>query len=173
MTLPWPRGSRKNVRIHYPENKLRTLVSGPGGMSREVAIASAERCLEELREPTLDLIAESIAEFCVAVKQGVKPADISGLQPILDRIISLSGTFGQRPLALAAMNLVDLLNAMLDRDCVVMAPIMVHVEAIKLLSPRAEPLSDIGVSDLLGGLDDILRYFDIKVTPDRLGNLFG
>jgi len=171
MTLPWPRRSRRNVRISDPENKLRTLVNQPGGLSREDAIASAEQRIEQMREQILDIITTMIGELCDAMQQRVTPSDIGEIHRILDRIIALSGPFRLRPLAQSAMNLTDLLRAMEDRSCIAIEPIIVHVEAIKLLGPHAVPLSDDGVSDILTGLDDVLRHFHIEVVPNRLDGL--
>jgi len=172
MTLPWPRRARKNVQIYNPENKLRTLVNQPGGLSREDAIASAEQRIEQMRGEILDIITGMIAELCLAMQRRVTAADIGEIHQILDRIIALSGPFRLRHLALSAMNLADLLKAMEDSNVIVIEPIIVHVEAIKLLSPHATPLSERGVSDLLTGLDDVLRHFNVKIIPNRLEGLF-
>ena len=134
-----------SVLTHFPKNRLTELVARFGGLSRDDAVAAASKELETMRGEADQVIDLSVAQLEKTVAGCVRerkcgPDTIKELLPMCDQIVTLSGTYGYRPLDKATRSLCDLLDGLLRSGKTDIASILVHVQTIRMMAPRAAPM---------------------------------
>ncbi|MFC4444037.1 hypothetical protein [Caulobacter henricii] len=133
--------------------RLAELISQPGGIYAQEALARAEAALETLREPLLGSIDEALAEL----EQLSNPFDVDNI-PTLYRLsgdiinFSLAERIGG--VERAARSLCELLDEALPNDPTTKAGISVHIASLRLLHRRLD--SEIDQASILNGLGRIL-----------------
>lgn len=133
--------------------RLAELISQPGGIYAQEALARAEEALETLREPLLDSIDEALAEL----ERLSNPFNVEAI-PTLYRLsgdiinFSLAERIGG--VERAARSLCELLDEALPNDPTTKAGIAVHIASLRLLHRRLD--SEIDQASILNGLGRIL-----------------
>ena len=156
-----PRKRRKLI-IHTPRTRLSALVSRPGGVWRDEAIAEATRLVETLRIPYMEVLDEMIGQLETANTRQDRSFEerLMLLTRLSDRIITLAGTFGLTALMEAAKRLCDLAQALVTRGIADRGQIAVHVRAIRLFGPRAQPVSEEAARNILNELRRVLEHLE-------------
>jgi hypothetical protein len=165
MSQDEPRKRRKLV-IHIPRTRLAALVARPGGVWRDEAIAEATRRVEALRIPYMEVIDEMIGQLEAASSRQPQDERLMLLTQLSDRIITLAGTFGLTSLMEAAKRLCDLTQALGTRGIADRGQIAVHIRAIRLFGPLAQPVSEEAAQNVLSELRRVLQHFGIQI-PDE------
>ena len=78
-----------------------------------------------------------------------------------DRVFTLAGTFGFQSLQTAARSLCDIAEGFIEGRRHESEPVAVHAQALRLLSPKAKPLSPENVDKVLAELARLLDHFEI------------
>jgi hypothetical protein len=157
--------SRKQVRTFFPKTRLSELASRPGGISRSDAIAGAMKGIEASRGEGDAVVTKSIAdiEALLRTAQGGKlPADsLSSILKLADQVVTISGTFGYWSLDKVARSLCDLADGLLNSEQYHLAPVAVHVQSLRLLSPTSGiTLGDAEIEKIQGELAKVLTYYE-------------
>lgn len=125
--------------IHFPTTRLAELAARSGGIERQQALENAQKSVEELRE-----LAEGAIDGGIRAMEAVVYAArhnrllSSELKQILiraDQLVSLTATFGLLALEGAAKSLCDVAHGMIGGQLQDAAPILVHVQALRLFAP--------------------------------------
>jgi hypothetical protein len=151
--------------IHFPKTRLSELAARPGGMSRSDAVESAKKQMESMRGDSDNVIETAIDAVEAITYEARKSGKLQKTQllEILrhgDQMVTLAGTFGYASLGVASRSLCDVADGMLGSGLDNIAPILVHVQAIRMISPRATALAPEEVDKILAELTKILTHFD-------------
>jgi hypothetical protein len=155
--------TRAMKMIHFPVTRLSELVARNGGVTREHAVEEAKKSIEGLRDLALETIEAALKEIETAV-YGAKrrKLDSKSLREILmqaDHIVTMTGTFGLETLECATKSLCDVVDGMMTRGSDDAAPVMVHVQTMRLLAPGSMVLNEEQVQHLLGELTKVRTHF--------------
>jgi hypothetical protein len=83
-----------------------------------------------------------------------------------DQIVTLAGTFGYGPLGIATRSLCDIVDGIMRAGTADMAPILVHVQAVRMMSPRSAALTPEEVDKVLAELTRVLAHFNFSPISD-------
>ena len=155
-----------SVKVHFPTLPLQVAVAKGGGITRENAVEAA---LENLREISGEGNA-SIESTIVALESLVKSAgaglSAEQLRSVLDQadqVVNMAGTFAYDSLDRASRSLCDIADGLLREGRGDIAPVAVHVRAMRLFSPMgAMPLPD-EAERILSELAKVMAYYNF--TP--------
>jgi hypothetical protein len=125
-------------KVYFPKIRLTELVTAPGGMTRDDAVTAATQNVQAISgEGDAVMTASILAIEKIITGSGGKLED-AALEAILthaDQIITLAGTFGYTYLDGASRSLCDTIESLLAAKSNALAPVAVHVDAMRLFSP--------------------------------------
>jgi hypothetical protein len=142
---------------------LTELAARSGGITRENAVDAARASVESLRDLALETI-EAAIRAIEAVAYGAKrgalpPEDMKEILMQADHVVTMTATFGLETLECAAKSLCDVADGLMARGAGDAAPILVHVQTLRLLSPGAAPLDEEQTRYLLSELTRVREHF--------------
>jgi hypothetical protein len=153
-----PKPSSK-VRVSRPPPQLATLVSKPGGLLRDVAIARCERALEAHRAPAGDAMLALVCDLENLTEPPMTPTGLRYLLGVTNQLIALAGMFGMTAVEDAAKRLSDLAQAMRNRDDIPSSALTVHIRATRLLVTGKQTAA--AIKQVLAELDSVRVYFRV------------
>jgi len=163
------------VKIHIAENRLGPLVMKGRQKSRNQAIREAQANLKEIEPQTDRGIEEAISEAEQILAECGGKLTVESIESILDRIdrvVSLAGAYERVLLCRAAQWMGELGAAMVSRPDEALAPVAVHLRAVRMFSTHKSGPPPEGAGDILEGLAKVRRRFlpdqPLKV-PDARG----
>ena len=127
-----------NKKIYFPKIRLTELVMRPGGMTRDDAVAAAVHNVQSISAEGDAVMVASIQALEKIVASCGGKMDAATLQVVLthaDQIITLSGTFGYDTLDRATRSLCDTVESLIAAKADALAPVAVHVDAMRLFQP--------------------------------------
>jgi hypothetical protein len=157
--------------IHFPKTRLSEMVQRAGGVSREDAVEGAMQQMESLRGESDDVIEATITalESVGQSAQQRRKCSREQMFEILqhgDQLVTLAGTFGYGSLGIASRSLCDMTDGMLRAGSDDVAPILVHVQAIRMMAPRSAALPPEAVDKVLAELTRVLTHFNFSPISD-------
>jgi hypothetical protein len=81
-------------------------------------------------------------------------------------MVTLAGTFGYGPLGIASRSLCDIADGMMRAGSDVIEPILVHMQAIRMMSPRSAALTPEDADKVLAELARVLTHFNFSPISD-------
>lgn len=157
-------GSR--CRIIPVKNRLGQKLRMTGGVSREAAMAAAGQNVESLRESFVAAIPDEIAALEEILHQsGRQHIDKQTLDAMLcraDQMLTLSGTFGFDQLDEVIKRFCDLAIGMMEKDIDKLAPVEVHLHAMRLVCPGGAEVGKEEASHMLKSLERVHAHLGIK-----------
>jgi hypothetical protein len=156
-----------NKKIYFPKIRLTELVMKPGGMTRDDAVAAAVRNVQSISgEGDLVMIASIQALEKIVTGCGGK-LDAAALVAVLahaDQIITLSGTFGYDALDRATRSLCDTVESLQASKSDALAPVAVHVDAMRLFAPGKTGPDGPATEAMLAELARVQAYYRSKIS---------
>ena len=156
----------KSFKVISVKNRLGQLLRMPGGIAREEAVQAAGEAVETLREQYVNAIPGEIGALeAMAAAGGRRSVSAPRLQEMLDRaghLLTLSGTFGYDLLDEVVKRFCDLAAGMIEKDIGDVAPINVHLRAMRLVCPGSTPLDENQADHMLSGLEKVHAHYGIK-----------
>ncbi len=152
------------VRIIPVKNRLRALLYAPGGVSRDDALGAARQNVESLRRDFVKAIPAEIAALESMLDSDKKTITKDELEAMLRRagqILTLSGTFGFGMLDLVVKRFCDLALGMLEKNIDKVAPVAVHLRAMRLVCPGGLALNAMEADRMLKSLEDVQAHLGI------------
>jgi len=157
--------------IHFPTTRLTELVARGGGITREQAVEEAKKSVEDLRGLALEAIENAICAIeAVAYSAKRNRLDSAGMKEILikaDHLVTITATFGLDTLERIVKSLCDVTDGLLTLGSNDAAPIVVHVQAMRLLAPGSAPLDAEQSQQVLFELTKVRAHFHF--TPLSVG----
>ena len=159
------------VKTFFPETRLSKLAARSGGISREIAVENSMKHIESLRGEG----DETISRLMLEIETLVGTARASKLQTdqmqnvlqLADQIVTLTGTFGYEPLGRVMRSLCDVTDGLLRAGLQDAAPIAVHIQSMRLLSPGASALTNQQTDVVLSELSKILTHYKFGSLADQ------
>lgn len=118
------------------ENRLAKTLVQKGGMSAAEAIRTATAAVEQVRQPTLELIDASlkeINELGELLRDGPDEDALRAMYAAGNRVVATAGVFGLTELGQAAYSLCELISRIQTSDRFVWSMIQVHLDGLRLL----------------------------------------
>jgi hypothetical protein len=156
-----------NKKIYFPKIRLTELVMKPGGMTRDDAVAAAIANVQSISGEGDKVMLASIQAIEKIVTSCGGKLDAGKLEEILvhaDQIITLSGTFGYDALDRATRSLCDTIETLLAGKTADLAPVAVHVDAMRLFSPGKTVPQGAAAEAVLAELARVLAYYRSKAA---------
>jgi hypothetical protein len=162
--------------IHFPKTRLSEMVARVGGISRSDAVEGAMTQMESMRGESDGVVNDAItAVEVIALAAGKKGKfDKAQMHDILrhgDQIVTLAGTFGYVSLDIASRSLCDVTDGLLSADLYDLAPILVHLQAMRMMAPGATPLKADEIEQVLAELKKVSAHFNVVPLADSAARL--
>jgi hypothetical protein len=155
--------TRASKIIHFPTTRLTELVSRGGGITRELAVEEAKKSVEDLRDLALETIEQAIGAIeAIAYSAKRNRMDKVDMKEVLikaDHLVTITATFGLRALEDVLKSLCDVTDGLLALSSNDAAPIVVHVQAMRLLAPDSPPLDTEQSKRVLAELSKVREHF--------------
>jgi hypothetical protein len=152
------------VKTFFPKTRLAEMAAQLGGIARDEAIAGAKESVELLREEGDTEINRSIGAIEAIVagsdRRSLQEADMRKILQLADQIVTLAGTFGYTALDKVMRSLCDVTDGLLQARLTDAAPIIVHVQSMRLMAPGSTALSPQQTAKVLGELAKILTHYN-------------
>lgn len=153
------------VKIIPVKNRLGQLLQKPGGIGREEACEAATQNIETLRDEFVAAIPSEIAALEMIVEAaGRKRMPASELDAMLRRaaqLLTLSGTYGYDLLDQVVKRFCDLAVGMIEKNIEDVAPVDVHLRAMRLVCPGAPELPQEAADNMLSGLEAVRAHYGV------------
>jgi hypothetical protein len=164
------------VKITPMKNRLGALLRMPGGIRREEALDAAGKNVETLRDEFVAAIPNEIAALESMVKasgrQRISAEELDALLRRAGQLLTLSGTFGYDRLDLVVKRFCDLACGMIEKNIDDMAPVNVHLRAMRLMCPGGRELTEVEAGHVLAGLESVQTHYGItriQLAEDQAG----
>jgi hypothetical protein len=148
------------------KNRLGELLHRPGGLKRDEAIEAAGNNVESLREEFVDAIPGEIAALEEILETaGHKHISARSLEAMLERaahLLTLAGTFGYGLLDQVVKRFCDLACGMIEKKIEDVAPVDVHLRAMRLVCPGRPELNAAETDHMLSGLAKVHAHYGIE-----------
>lgn len=143
---------------HRPKYALALKVRRGKGMAIPEAVRKAQANVEAMRGDLSVELARKIDQMEALLAAAPGPAQVKPVYDIAEGLIAVAGACGLGGAAKAAHSLCELLDRMggagrFDRD-----PVMVHLQALRLLS-ATEALPEAAAAQVLDGLDRVCSRY--------------
>jgi hypothetical protein len=154
----------RTVKTFFPKTRLAELAAQLGGIARDEAIAGARESVELLREEGDTEINRSIGAIEAIVagsdRRSLQETDMRKILQLADQIVTLAGTFGYTALDKVMRSMCDVTDGLLQARLTDAAPIIVHVQSMRLMAPGSVALTPQETAKVLGELAKILTHYN-------------
>jgi hypothetical protein len=153
----------KSVKRHMPKSSLAEKAARPGGVTVDRAVAAAMENLEELRDESEQVLLDAVAALEALVagtpRGALSEHAFAEVEAAGSRILSLAGMFEMPALLRAARSLCDLIARLSEIANHDVSGIVVHVQAMRLFAPHADPLATEEKAKVFEGLTRVLEHY--------------
>lgn len=163
--------------VHFPKTRLSELVARPGGIARDIAVEEAGKSIDSLRGHAVNTIEKATADI-EAILQTAKGGRLTpdGMRSVLhgaDNIVTMAATFSMATLVSIGKSLCDIADGLLSHDITDVAPVAVHVQAIRLAAPGRPELGAEAANHILAELTKVRTHYGFASlaveTPAEIG----
>jgi hypothetical protein len=163
--------TRAMKMIHFPKTRLSELAARSGGVERELAVEEAKKSIEDLRDLALETIEAAIRAIETiaysAKRNQLAQSEMKEVLRLADQVVTMAATFGLESLECAVKSLCDVTDGLLTRESNDAAPIVVHVQTMRLLAPGGATLDAEQTQRVLSELTKVRAHFHF--APLSLG----
>ena len=148
-------------KLVAPPAHFREQLRLPGGIAREWAIAGAVEASEALKDKFTAILVEEVESLDEKARPdatAISRESAAELAKSAAVIFNLAGTYRYYDLQTVVASLLDTLAVMRERNLDCPEPLVVHVRAAKLLSPRGAALSHRDAALLIDQLKGVVRH---------------
>jgi hypothetical protein len=155
-----------SVKVYFPVLPLQEAIAKGGGLTRENAVEAA---LENVRaisgegDTSIEAAIQALEVIVGAAVQGrISPDQMRAVLEQADQVVNMAGTFGYNVLDRASRSLCDIADGLLREGRSEVAPVAVHVRAMRLFSPLcAAPPAGVG-EHILAELGKVAAHYNFK-----------
>ncbi|HTQ14608.1 MAG TPA: hypothetical protein VMH86_12110 [Rhizomicrobium sp.] len=150
-------------KVHFPTTRLAKLAARPGGVARDQAVEEAKKSIEDLRDLALETVENAIraVEALAYSSRGgrIAEADLREILKLSDQAVTMAETFDLGNLAEVAKSLCDVADGLLANKLNDAAPILVHVQSMRLVAPGSPELGAEHIAHVLSELTRVRTHF--------------
>ncbi len=125
-------------KVYFPTIPLQEMITRPGGITREQALEAATtnvRAISGEGDTSIEAAIQALEAIIGAARAGLSAQQLRVILSQGDQIVTLAGTFGYEALDRATRGLCDIADGLLQAGMGDVAPVAVHVRAMRLFSP--------------------------------------
>ena len=156
--------TRVAKKIHFPVTRLAELASRPGGVTRTTALEEAAKSVQSMLDiglETTNIAMASIEAIAYSAKNGrLEPNDMQNILRQADHIVTMAATFGFGGLEEASKSLCDVADGLITRGLCEAAPVIVHVQSMRLMMPGGAELGEAQVAYILAELAKVRQHYE-------------
>ena len=156
--------TRVAKKIHFPVTRLAELAARPGGVTRTTALEEAAKSVQSMLDiglETTNHALTSIETIAYSAKNGrLESDDMQSILRQADHIVTMAATFGFDGLEEASKSLCDVTYGLISRGMPDAAPVVVHVQSMRLMMPGGPELSEEAVAHILGELAKVRQHYE-------------
>ncbi|MGD0145159.1 MAG: hypothetical protein ABSC92_18565 [Rhizomicrobium sp.] len=156
--------TRVAKKIHFPTTRLAELVARPGGITPSTALEEAMKSVQSMLDVGLETTSAAMAaieKIAYSAKNGrLEPNDMQGILRQADHIVTMAATFGFAGLEEASKSLCDVTDGLLSRGMPDAAPIIVHVQSMRLMIPGGIELGAEEIERILTELAKVRLHYE-------------
>ena len=156
--------TRVAKKIHFPVTRLAELAARPGGVTRTTALEEAAKSVQSMLDiglETTNYAMTSIEAIAYAAKNGrLEPHDMQNILRQADHIVTMAATFGFAGLEEASKSLCDVADGLITRGLCDAAPVIVHVQSMRLMMPGGAELGEAQVAYILAELAKVRQHYE-------------
>lgn len=165
----------KMKKTYFPTTRFVELAARGGGITQDAAVESALQSIESSRAESDDAIVKSIA----AIESIVYAPHVSGvlsepeMRSVLrhaDQIVTLAGMFCYEWLDIVTRSLCDITDGLLSAGMSDAAPVIVHVQALRMMAPGAPALAPDQAERVLEGLKKVQDHYQFSSLSNARDN---
>ena len=158
-------------KIYFPTTRLAELAARPGGLTRSQALEEATKGIQSLLElgiQTVNKALITIEKVAYSAKgDTLTPEQMLEILREADQIVTMAATFEFAGLEEAAKSLCDIADGLLSNHLPDAAPVLVHVQAMRLMSPGSPELPEEASQHILGELAKVrVKYQFERLSAD-------
>jgi len=151
-------------KTHFPITRFVELAARDGGITRDAAVEQALESIESCRAKSDEVIEESIAAiesvvYAPHVRDRLSEFEMRAVLRHADQIVTLAGMFCYEWLDIATRYLCDITDGLLSAGMSDAAPIVVHVQALRMMAPSAAVLAPDEADKVLAELKKVQTYY--------------
>lgn len=169
--------TRVAKKVHFPKTRLSELAARSGGVTRDKAVEEALKSIENLRDhaiKTIDNATQAIEAIVYSAKGGrIAMDDMQKILRDADSIVTMAATFGMTALENIGKSLCDVTAGLIGNNLADMAPIAVHVQAIRLAAPGKPEITESEAARVLDELVKVRAHYGFaslaQDTPAQIG----
>jgi|HubBroStandDraft_6_1064221.scaffolds.fasta_scaffold1094985_1 hypothetical protein len=156
--------TRVAKKIHFPTTRLAELAARPGGVTRTTALEAAAKSVQSMLDiglETTNYAMTSIEAIAYSAKNGrLEPDDMQNVLRQADHIVTMAATFGFAGLEEASKSLCDVTDGLICRGMLDAAPVIVHVQSMRLMMPGGAELGEVEVGYILAELAKVRLHYE-------------
>ena len=156
-----------SVKVHFPTLPLQDAVARGGGITRENAVEAAMgnlRAISGEGDAGIETAIQSLEAIVGAATQGqLAPEQLRAVLEQADQVVNTAGTFGYDALDRARRSLCDIADGLLREGRSEVAPVAVHVRAMRLFSPLCTASPATVSEQILAELGKVAAHYNF--TP--------
>lgn len=153
-------------KIHFPTTRLAELASRPGGMTRSDALEEASKGIQTLLGVGIETVEKALAKIEKIAYSGkggkLDPAQMMDILREADQIVTMAATFGFAGLEEAAKSLCDIADGLLSNELHDAAPVLVHVQSMRLMAPGGAEISAEAIAHILAELAKVRTHYQFS-----------
>jgi hypothetical protein len=138
--------------------RLASLIDQPGGVTLGKALDQANELLGDLKQESLQVVEAAVAQLEAMTKTA--PANpnawLEEIYRLAAEVLKGVGPFGLEDMAKASFSLSELADRFREGGRCDLAPVQVHVQALRLLLASGDQLPAVARQEILKGLDRVL-----------------
>lgn len=139
------------------KSRLSTLINTAGGTTVSKALLAAEQNTRPLRDQAMAEVDAILGDLeALAAGQAMTAADQGRAYALSSSLLDVVGPFGLEDMCKAAYSLCELVDRQRRADRCDLAPVRVHVAALRLLRQLSEPAE--ARQQVLRGLEALLAH---------------
>lgn len=153
------------TKVYFPKIRLTQMLARPGGLTRDEAMSAAISNVREIsgegdREIENSIVA--IEKIATTAGPTISKEHLTRILEEADQIVTLAGIFNYAWLNVATRKLCDIADGLLQAGLNDIAPILVHVRAIRFFAPSSTTLDDAQAKLVLSELEKVHTHYKFR-----------
>ena len=153
------------TKVYFPKIRLAQMLARPGGITREEALSAATsnvRAISGEGDREIETAIRTIEKIATAAGSSISKEQLARILEEADQIVTLAGIFKYSWLNMATRKLCDVADGFLQAGLSDIAPILVHVRALRFFAPSTTALSEAQAKVVLSELDKVHTHYKFR-----------
>lgn len=153
------------TKVYFPKIRLTQMLARPGGITREEALSAAisnVRAISGEGDNEIENAIAKIEAIAASARGTISKDQLTKILEEADQIVTLAGIFNYTWLNMATRKLCDMADGLVQAGLEDLAPILVHVSALRFFAPSGAAPSEAAAKVVLSELDKVHAHYKIR-----------